>query len=183
MHCANARLPRLAEHVLICMQAVARLLNTMQTRQVFTPDPECAVRHRLYGTFKVSRHRLLGKPGMCGKTAPQHCSSLRHATHAQHLSDEQEACRSGRCSHSKSLILKQLTTACPHAGMHALNGTPRSRKCESMGACLQVKYMALNEAQFQEKFKGMFVSPDRAAELLKEARGTTAVLRSLAQGH
>ena len=32
--------------------------------------------------------------------------------------------------------------------------------------------MALNEAQFQEKFKGMFVSPDRAAELLREARGT-----------
>ena len=43
--------------------------------------------------------------------------------------------------------------------------------------------MALNEAQFQEKFKGMFVSPDRAAELLKEARGTPAVQCSLALGH
>ena len=51
-----------------------------------------------------------------------------------------------------------------------------------MRARLQVKYMALNEAQFQEKFKGMFVSPDRAAELLKEARGTAAVLCNGAWG-
>ena len=28
--------------------------NSMRLQQVFTPDPECAVRHRLYGTFKVS---------------------------------------------------------------------------------------------------------------------------------
>ena len=40
--------------------------------------------------------------------------------------------------------------------------------------------MALNEAQFQEKFKGMFVSPDRAAEHLKEVRDTTVVLCNLA---
>ena len=37
--------------------------------------------------------------------------------------------------------------------------------------------MALNEAQFLEKFEGMFVSPGRAAALLKEARDTRTVLR------
>ena len=47
---------------------------------------------------------------------------------------------------------------------------------------VQVKYMALNEAQFQDKFEGMFVSPDRAAELLKEVRSSSAVLRSPAWG-
>ena len=56
----------------------------MPLRQVFTPDPECAVRHRLYGTFKVSHWQF-------GHLLAMPLLTQALATHAQQFSEGEEA--------------------------------------------------------------------------------------------